>query len=349
MSMRKRNKRLLVALVVLLFIIGISTYATIHTLFFKPINGQLSQSRFLYIDQDDNIDSVEQKIVKTFDIKELPKGFSILNNYKSYSQNIRTGKYKITPDETTYTLFVKLLRGHQIPTRLVINNIRTLDQLSAKLGDQLMLGSLEFQFYFKNEDALAKIGYTPETLPAFFIPNTYEVYWNMDMNDFIGRMSKEYNTFWNEERLKKAQKIGLTPIQVATLASIVEEETNDKEEKPVVAGLYMNRLKKGMPLQADPTIKFALQDFAMKRITNKDLTVNSPYNTYLNTGLPPGPIRLATIHGLESVLNYTEHNYLYMCAKEDFSGKHSFATNLNDHMNNARRYWQALNKLKIYK
>lgn len=347
--MRKRNKRILIGLVVLLFIIGITTYATIHTLFFKPLNSQLPQGTFLYIDQDDTLDSVEHKIVETLNVKELPKGFSILSNYKSYEQNIRTGKYLIKPTDTAYTLFIKLLRGHQSPTRLVINNIRTLDQLSVKLGEQLMLDSLEFQFYFENEAELAKIGYTPETLPAFFIPNTYEVYWNMDMNEFINRMNKEYQNFWNEERLKKAEKIGLTPIQVATLASIVEEETNDKQEKPMVAGLYINRLRKGMPLQADPTIKFALQDFMMKRITNKDLTVDSPYNTYLNTGLPPGPIRLATIPGLESVLNYTEHNYLYMCAKEDFSGKHSFATNLNDHMINARRYWQALNRLKIYK
>lgn len=347
--MRKRNKRLLIALVVLLFIIGISTYATIHTLFFKPIAGNLSQSTFVYIDQDDTVDSVDLKIIDALDLNTIPKGFNILSSYKTYDQNIRTGKYEIKPSETAYSLFIKLLRGHQTPSKLVINNIRTLDQLAGKLGNQLMLDSLEFQFYFNNADELAKLGYTPETLLAFFIPNTYEVYWNMSMTEFIERMSKEYNKFWNEERLQKAKEIGLSPIQIATLASIVEEETNDKEEKPMVAGLYINRLRKGIPLQADPTIKFALQDFAIKRITNKDLEVDSPYNTYLNAGLPPGPIRLATIPGLESVLNYTEHNYLYMCAKEDFSGKHSFATNLNDHMINARRYWQALNRLKIYK
>ena len=162
-------------------------------------------------------------------------------------------------------------------------------------------------------------------------------------------MKDEHERFWNKDRLSQATAIGMTPEEVSTLASIVEEETNNNEEKPMVAGLYINRLHQDMPLQADPTIKFALQDFGLRRITNENLKVNSPYNTYINTGLPPGPIRIPSKKGIDSVLNYTKHNYIYMCAKEDFSGTHNFASNYADHMANARKYWKALNERKIFK
>ena len=171
----------------------------------------------------------------------------------------------------------------------------------------------------------------------------------MSVDDFFKRMQTEHKRFWNDERLAQATAIGMTPEEVCTLASIVEEETNNNEEKPMVAGLYINRLHTGMPLQADPTIKFALQDFGLRRITNEHLKVNSPYNTYINSGLPPGPIRIPSKKGLDSVLNYTKHNYIYMCAKEDFSGTHNFASNYADHMANARKYWKALNERKIFK
>ena len=181
-------------------------------------------------------------------------------------------------------------------------------------------------------------------------PNeNYQVYWDMSVDDFFKRMQTEHKRFWNDERLAQATAIGMTPEEVCTLASIVEEETNNNEEKPMVAGLYINRLHTGMPLQADPTIKFALQDFGLRRITNEHLKVNSPYNTYINSGLPPGPIRIPSKKGLDSVLNYTKHNYIYMCAKEDFSGTHNFASNYADHMANARKYWKALNERKIFK
>ena len=196
---------------------------------------------------------------------------------------------------------------------------------------------------------LQEYNFTKQTLPALFIPNTYQVYWNISAKDFLNRMFKEYKRFWAEERQNKAKAIGLTPIEVSILASIVEEETNNKSEKPMVAGLYINRLKKGMPLQADPTVKFAWQDFTLRRITNKHLTIDSPYNTYKITGLPPGLIRIPSPEGIDAVLNYSKHNYLYMCAKEDFSGTHNFASTLSEHNRNARKYWDALNKRKIYK
>ena len=169
----------------------------------------------------------------------------------------------------------------------------------------------------------------------------------MSADELIERMRKEHERFWNKERLAQATAIGMTPEEVSTLASIVEEETNNNEEKPMVAGLYINRLHKDMPLQADPTIKFALQDFGLRRITNEHLKIDSPYNTYINIGLPPGPIRIPSKKGIDSVLNYTKHNYIYMCAKEDFSGTHNFAVTAAQHQANARRYQQALNRRKI--
>lgn len=184
-------------------------------------------------------------------------------------------------------------------------------------------------------------------MPALFIPNTYEAYWNTDAKAFIHRMKKEYERFWTQERRDKAQACGLTPIEVSTLASIVEEETANKSEMPMVAELYLNRLQDGMPLQADPTIKFSLQEFGLRRILHKHLEVESPYNTYKHAGLPPGPIRIASIQGIESVLNHAQHDYLYMCAKEDFSGTHNFAATFAEHQANARRYQQALNKRNI--
>ena len=203
--------------------------------------------------------------------------------------------------------------------------------------------------FFSNPTYINQLGYTLETFPTLILPNTYEVYWNIMPEQFIARMMKERRKFWNEERLAKAKALNMTPEEVATLASIVDEETNNNAEKPIVAGLYINRLKRNIPLQADPTVKFALGDFARKRILLADLEVESPYNTYKRTGLPPGPIRIATIAGIESVLNYARHNYIYMCAKEDFSGTHNFATTLSEHNANARRYQEALNKLNIKK
>jgi UPF0755 protein len=212
-----------------------------------------------------------------------------------------------------------------------------------------MIDSIDIANLLTEKSILQEYNFTKQTLPALFIPNTYQVYWNISAKDFLNRMFKEYKRFWTEERQNKAKAIGLTPIEVSILASIVEEETNNKSEKPMVAGLYINRLKKGMPLQADPTVKFAWQDFTLRRITNKHLTIDSPYNTYKIIGLPPGPIRIPSPEGIDAVLNYSKHNYLYMCAKEDFSGTHNFASTLSEHNRNARKYWDALNKRKIYK
>jgi UPF0755 protein len=212
-----------------------------------------------------------------------------------------------------------------------------------------MIDSAEIIRPLTDSTFVAKLGYNSETLPCLFIPDTYQVYWNISVEQFIQRMQKEHDCFWNAQRLAQATAIGLTSEEVCTLASIVEEESNKNDEKPIIAGLYINRLQKGMALQADPTIKFALQDFALRRISSENLKVASPYNTYIHTGLPPGPIRIPSKQSIESVLHYNHNNYLYMCAREDFSGYHNFASNFADHQENARKYWKALNERKIFK
>lgn len=317
----------------------------IYQLFFsQPF--QISETGYIYIDRDDNIDSVYNQIIKVGNPRSM-KGFKIIAEQKGYDKNIKTGRYAIKPTDNMRYLHRRLSLGYQTPVNLTIGSVRTMDRIARNASRQLMIDSTEIIGLLNDTAYLNTIGYTTQTIPALFIPNTYEVYWNISAEDFMKRMIKEHKVFWNEERIKKAKSIGLTPEEVATLASIVEEETAVNAEKPVVAGLYINRLKRGMLLQADPTIKFSLQDFGLKRILFKHLEVNSPYNTYKHTGLPPGPIRIPSIQGLESVLNHAHHNYLYMCAKEDFSGTHNFAVTSAQHAANARRYQQALNRRNI--
>ena len=305
-----------------------------------------SQSKLLYIDNNDTEDSVYMKLEKHFQAKRLA-GFKLLASVKDYKNHIHTGAYELSPEENTIQLFRKLNNGNQTPVRLVVPGVRTIGKMVSTVGRQIMADSTQLASLLADSTCCASLGFNKETLPALFLPNTYEVYWNMSAEDFVKRMKKEYDRFWNTQRLEKAKSAGLTPIEVSTLASIVEEETANKSEMPIVAGLYLNRLRIGMPLQADPTVKFAMQDFGLRRILFKHLETDSPYNTYKNQGLPPGPIRIASIHAIESVLNYSHHNYLYMCAKEDLSGTHNFARTLAQHQANARRYQQALNRRNI--
>ena len=235
----------------------------------------------------------------------------------------------------------------QKPVNLTIPSVRTMENLAAVLSEKLMLDSTELIQVFQDSAICHKYGYTPQTMPCMFIPNTYDIYWNVTTDAFLDRMQKESKAFWNEERTAKADKLKLTPEQVITMASIIDEETSNDGEKPMIAGMYFNRLKADMPLQADPTVKFAIGDFSLKRIYNNMLFINSPYNTYRNTGLPPGPIRIPTIAGIDAVLNMVHHDYLYMCAKEDFSGKHNFAKTYSEHLSNASKYSAALNNRGI--
>ncbi|HQB69483.1 MAG TPA: endolytic transglycosylase MltG, partial [Paludibacteraceae bacterium] len=231
--------------------------------------------------------------------------------------------------------------GMQEAVQLKFNNIRLKEQLAARLSQQLMVDSVQFINLMNDAEFLKRYDMTPETVIAMFIPNTYEVYWTLTAEKLFDRMFKEYKRFWTEERLAKAQAANLTPVEVSILASIVDEETNIAKDKPIIAGLYLNRIRKGMPLQACPTVKFALGDFTLTRILTEHTRINSPYNTYKYRGLPPGPIRMASIAGIDAVLNHTKSNYIYMCAKETLNGEHSFATTLAEHNKNTQRYHRA--------
>ena len=341
--MNKKNKKILVGCLLAAILLGIAGIAHIYYYFFaQPF--QITDTTYIYIDRDDDVDSVYHKIIEVGNPKQM-HGFESLVRYQGY--NVKTGRYAIKPTDNMRYLHRRLSMGYHTPIKLTVGSVRTLDRIARNTARQLMVDSCEIANILNDTAYISKLGFTPETLPALFIPNTYEVYWNMSAEDFMQRMLKEHKAFWNEKRLKQAEAIGLTPIEVATLASIVEEETANQAEKPMVAGLYINRLKKGMLLQADPTVKFSLQEFGLKRILFKHLEVDSPYNTYKYAGLPPGPIRIPSYQGLESVLNYTKHNYIYMCAKEDFSGTHNFAVTSAQHAANARKYQQALNRRGI--
>lgn len=345
--MNKKRKKILSIVVGVLLLMGVAGIATMMYYYLLYPQFHPKETVYIYIDRDDTADSIYNKVRTTGRANNFT-GFKLMAKYRNFDSNLHTGRYVIKPGDNVYHVFSRLSRGHQVPMNLTIGSVRTLDRLARSVGKQLMIDSTEIATQLFDSLFQQKMGYDARTIACLFIPETYQVYWDMSVDDFFDRMKKEHQKFWNQERLGKAQNMSMTPEEVCTLASIVEEETNNNAEKPMVAGLYINRLHADMPLQADPTVKFALQNFGLRRISNENLRVQSPYNTYINTGLPPGPIRIPSTKGIDSVLNHTKHNYIYMCAKEDFSGTHNFAANYAEHMENARKYWKALNERKIF-
>ena len=303
-------------------------------------------TEYVYIDDNDDLDSVSTKLSSIASGNAIMV-FNTLSKVGGYADKIRTGRYAINPGEDVITVFRNLKNGHQEPVRLTIPESRTMDRLAGSLGKKLMIDSTALAICLQSQGFCEQYGCDTATIACLFVPNTYEVYWNTTIENLMERMQKEHDRFWNEERTDKASALGLTPNDVCTLASIIDEETANNGEKPMIAGMYLNRLEKGMPLQADPTVKFALKNFALKRIYHDMLFYDSPYNTYRNVGLPPGPIKIASIKGIDAVLNRVSHNYLYMCAKEDFSGTHNFAATYPEHLRNAAKYSKALNERGI--
>ena len=288
--------------------------------------------------------------LKAHEVVNDQVSFRFLAKLLDYPENVVPGRYLIKPNTTNYAAIKKLLSGVQDPVRLTFNNIRLKEDLVRRIGPRFQFGTDNLRAALSDPAVCQKYALDTLTIVSMFLPNTYEVFWDVSTEKFLDRMHSEYQKFWNDERQAKAKAIGLTPVQVSTLASIVEEEqARNKDERPRVAGLYLNRLNAQMPLQADPTIKFALQDFGIKRVLHHQLLVDSPYNTYRYVGLPPGPIRVADLTSLDAVLDHEKHNYIYMCAKADLSGYHAFAETYADHLNNARMYQAALNQLNIKK
>lgn len=287
------------------------------------------------------IDTLEAAGVKKIDL------ISLLGRLKGADKNVRAGYYVLYEGANMVGIVNKLRSGAQTPVRITFNNIRTVEQLSARIAEQIEADSASIASHLKNPEAARKYGLKSGEMIGLFIPNTYEVWWTSTPEELTDRMEDEWNKFWNESRTKKLARTGLSKMEVITLASIIYEETKNVGEMPKIAGVFINRLRKGIPLQSCATAKYALGDFSLKRVLYEHTQVKSPYNTYINRGLPPGPICTPSIATIDAVLDYTSHNYLYFCAKEDFSGTHNFATTLSEHNSNSKRYHAALKKAGI--
>jgi UPF0755 protein len=334
-----------------MFFVALTVAATVggalfYGLLYMP-NFPVRATRYIYIYEDRKDFGALCRELRDSAACRSVRLFEWLAVFREYPENMKSGRFAIEPGMSNLALLNRLRRGQQTPVRLTFHNIRLVGELADRLSAQLMLTEEELLACLCDEACCESCGFDTATILSMFIPDTYEVYWNVSADKLIERMRREYDAFWTVERREKASNMCLSPVEVSILASIVEEETAAADEYPVVAGLYLNRLIKGMPLQADPTVKYAVGDFALRRILNKHLTVESPYNTYMYEGLPPGPIRIPSIRGIDAVLNYTHHHFLYMCAKEDFSGRHSFAATLPEHERNADRYRAELNRRGI--
>lgn len=290
-----------------------------------------------------------EEVLDTLEAKGILKdrqAFTLLAERMKYKRDpMRAGRYELQPGWSLIQLIRHLRGGRQAPVDVVLTNERLPENVAAKAARFIEPDSTDIQALFQDEDYLASIGYTPETLMSMFIPNTYEFFWNTSPRGFVERMAKEHDAFWEKDnRLQKAEALGLKPQEVYTLASIVEKETLVNKEKPRMAGVYLNRLRTGMRLQADPTAVFARRDFDTPRVTHYHTKFDSPYNTYLYAGLPPGPISMASISSIDAVLNAEEHDYIFFCAKGDGSGLHAFAKTLGGHNDNVAEYKRNLAK-----
>ena len=341
-------KNRLILAIAFILALAVLAIASLWFVAFRP-NINLPANRpytYFYVHTGWDFQQTYQNLTKQKLLKS-PETFLLTAKLKRFNHP-KPGRYRITKDLNNNALINKLRAGLQEPVRLTINLIRTKQQLAGYVSKHLELDSLSLLNLLNDKNYLKQFGFTPQDVLAMFIPNTYEFYWNTSADQFIRRMYREYQRFWTPERLKKAKKIGLTPKQVIILASIVQaEQMKHPDEWPRIAGLYMNRLKKGIPLQSDPTLIYAWGDFTIKRVYNYHKKIDSPYNTYKYKGLPPGPILTPDPRAIDAVLNYEHHPYLYMVAKADFSGYHVFSTNLKQHLKYARLYQQALNQRNI--
>ncbi|MGL1889694.1 MAG: endolytic transglycosylase MltG [Reichenbachiella sp.] len=319
-----------------------------HQVIYAPNFLYNQEPKALVIEMDDEFKDVQKALRKYGFIDELVS-FSFLAKIMGYHEVVKPGVYLIKPGMANMEVIRMLRSGDQVPVNITFNNVRMVQDLPEKITTNLGMESTDFMQLLDNDSLIEANGFDSLSIIGMFIPNTYQVYWTVKPMALFSKMTKEYKKFWNESRLAKAKEIGLSPKEVSVLASIVQAETIKADERKVVAGLYLNRLKRGIPLQADPTLVFAAQDFEIKRVLTKHTKIESPYNTYKYQGLPPGPINMPSIGALDAVLNFETHKFIYMCAKEDFSGYHNFATNLKDHNRNAQRYQRELNKAGLYK
>ncbi len=351
MATKKSNRlsfkvKLLIALGIFLIIIlagtGINYYLKYFT---KNVTGTKD---YLYIKTGSDFEDVYTTIKKEQIVKDTLSFFNAAQNM-DYTGKIKAGKYRLTKGMSNRAFINMLKAGNQEAVKISFQNVRLKHTLAGMVSKKIESDSASISALLDSAAFVEKYGFNTENVYTMFIPNSYEIYWNSSAEKFFLRMYDEYQKFWNAERKAKAAAIELTPVQVSIMASIVDGEALNDKEMPRIAGLYMNRLQKGMRLEADPTVIFANNDFTIRRVLNKHLRLESPYNTYIHTGLPPGPISMPSIHAIDAVLNYEKHDYIYMCAKEDFSGYHNYASTLSQHLINARKFQQALNERNIKK
>lgn len=347
--MAQKSKKNIIIIAVILVIIAIGTgYNYYNKIWGDNVVNNEAGFHYLYVKTGATFEAVteslkEEKILHSVD------NFVWVAKRKKYDKKVKPGKYKITNNMSNSDLVNMLRIGKQEAVKLEFNSIRTAAQLAGVIAQQLEVDSTELLAIFNDKDFLNSKNLTPENSVAIFIPNTYSLNWNTNAEALFERMSKEYDKFWNSKRKALAEKIGLSPIEVSILASIVESETAKNDEKPIVAGAYINRLHQEMLLEADPTLIFAAGDFSIRRVLNVHKEIDSPYNTYKYKGLPPGPICIPSASSIDAVLNYKKHDYIYFCAKETLDGYHNFAVTYKEHLANAKRYQAALDRMKIKK
>ena len=306
------------------------------------------KEKYLYVKTGSTIDDLFEELRRKDILTEIGT-FSQAAAKMDLSRALKPGRYRLSKGMNNRSIINMLKSGNQEPVKLKFQNLRKKENFAGYLSGNLEPDSLTFINLLDSAALIEKYGFNKDNSYVMFIPNTYEMYWNVTAQEFFDRMHKEYEKFWNDERKQKAAALNLSPIQVSILASIVDAEALYDKEMPVIAGLYLNRLNKGILLQADPTVIFANNDFTVKRVTNALLQVQSRYNTYKYAGLPPGPIMMPSINAIDAVLNREKNDYIYMCAKEDFSGYHNFAVTVQEHERNAKKYRDALNKRNIFK
>lgn len=339
--MKAGKRRILKILAILAVIIMIA--AGFAWYLYKGNATGIAQTTYIRLSEKDDVNSISDKLETECGLK-FPLVFKWVAGKMNLSRWIKKGRYEVKPGMTLVEVVRVFREGKSKTVNLVIRALTNMEMLAGNCGSRLEADSADYSAILQDTVFLSSLGFNRETVYALPLPDTYNIYWHTEPDELLLRLKEEYNKFWNTERNAKADSIGLSPLEVSILASIVSKETNKTDEMPMVAGMYLNRLKTGMALQADPTIKFALKEPGLKRIYKIHLEVASPYNTYLNKGLPPGPICVASKQAIEAVLNKTQHNFLFMCAKDDFSGYHTFATTYDEHLKNARKYQLALDR-----
>ncbi|MDF3076527.1 MAG: mltG [Sphingobacteriaceae bacterium] len=349
MAEKQTKKSKLKPVIIIAAVIGIGALAFLYNYYQKYFAPNVTDTReYLYIHTGSGFSAVFDSLKAQGSLKN-PETFEWAAEKMNYTSKVKPGRYRLKKNMANRALINMLKSGTQEPVKLKFQNIRLKEDFAKYVSAQLEPDSSAIISLLDSSAFVSKYGFTTDNVYTMFIPNSYEMYWNTSAEKFFTRMYDEYQKFWTPARKSKAEAVNLTPSQVTILASIVDSEALHNDEMPTIAGLYLNRYKRGIKLEADPTVIFANNDFTIRRVLNRHLRKESPYNTYIHTGLPPGPIMMPSISAIDAVLNHKTHNYIYMCAKEDFSGYHNFASNLSEHLANARRFQQALNKRNIKK